>query len=73
MNGGFDMAAISKEMTIADIIRIDTGVIPILMNAGMHCVGCPSAQGESIEEAAMVHGMDVDALVEELNNYLAGK
>lgn len=67
------MAAISKEMTIADIIRIDTGVIPILMNAGMHCVGCPSAQGESIEEAAMVHGMDVEALVEELNNYLANK
>lgn len=67
------MAAINKEMTIADIIRIDTGVIPILMEAGMHCVGCPSAQGESLEEAAMVHGMDVDALVAELNKYLADK
>ena len=39
----------------------------------MHCVGCPSAQGESLEEAAMVHGMDVDALVEEINTFLAGK
>ena len=50
-----------------------TGIIPILMEAGMHCVGCPSAQGESLEEAAMVDGMDVDALVEEINTFLAGK
>ena len=67
------VATISKEMTIADIIRIDTGVIPILMEAGMHCVGCPSAQGESLEEAAMVHGMDIDALIEDINAYLADK
>ncbi|MDD6571626.1 MAG: DUF1858 domain-containing protein [Thermoflexaceae bacterium] len=67
------MAEINKEMTIADIIQIDTGVIPILMEAGMHCVGCPSAQGESLEEAAMVHGMDIDALVEDINKYLSNK
>lgn len=67
------MAVINKEMTIADIIRIDTGVIPILMEAGMHCVGCPSAQGESLEEAAMVHGMDIDALIDDINAYLADK
>lgn len=67
------MASINKEMTIAEIIRIDTGIIPILMNSGMHCVGCPSAQGESLEEAAMVHGMDIEALVTEINNYLADK
>lgn len=67
------MAVISKEMTIADIIRVDTGVIPILMEAGMHCVGCPSAQGESLEEAALVHGMDIDALTEAINAYLADK
>ncbi len=67
------MAAISKEMTIADIIRVDTGVIPILMEAGMHCVGCPSAQGESLEEAALVHGMDIDALINSINTYLADK
>lgn len=67
------MASINKEMTIAEIIRIDTGIIPILMNSGMHCVGCPSAQGESLEEAAMVHGMDIEALVTEINSYLADK
>ncbi len=52
------MAQVSKEMTIGEIIRVDQGIIPILMASGMHCVGCPSSQGESLEEAAMVHGMD---------------
>ena len=65
------MKKISKEMLIAEIIELDEGVIPFLINAGMHCVGCPSAQGESLEEAGLVHGMDVDALVEEINGYLA--
>lgn len=67
------MAQITKEMTIAEIISVDQGVIPILMNAGMHCIGCPSAQGESLEEAAMVHGMDTEALVVAINEYLADK
>ena len=44
-----------------------TGIIPILMEAGMHCIGCPSAQGETLEEAAMVHGMDIDALMKAIN------
>ena len=61
------MAQITKDMTIGEIIRIDQGVIPILMEAGMHCIGCPSAQGETLEEAAMVHGMDIDALMKEIN------
>ena len=61
------MAQITKDMTIGEIIRIDQGVIPILMEAGMHCIGCPSAQGETLEEAAMVHGMDIDALMEAIN------
>lgn len=64
---------VSKDMTIADIIRVDTGIIPILMDAGMHCVGCPSAQGESLEEAALVHGMDIDALMTSINDYLSTK
>ena len=42
-------------------------VAPVLMSAGMHCVGCPSAQGETLEEAAMVHGMDIDELLAALN------
>ena len=61
------MAQITKDMTIGEIIRIDQGVIPILMEAGMHCIGCPSAQGDTLEEAAMVHGMDIDALMKAIN------
>ncbi|MDE7433420.1 MAG: DUF1858 domain-containing protein [Lachnospiraceae bacterium] len=64
------MSRVSKDMLIGDIVKIDGGIIPILMGAGMHCVGCPSAQGESLEEAAMVHGLDVDDLLEDINNYL---
>ncbi len=57
------MTGITKDMTIGEIIRTNEAVIPILINAGMHCVGCPSAQGETLAEAAMVHGMDVDDLM----------
>lgn len=64
------MKQISKEMIIADIIAVDRGVIPFLLNAGMHCVGCPSAQMETLEEAGFVHGTEVDELVNEINEYL---
>ncbi len=60
------MTGITKDMTIGDIIRANADVIPVLINAGMHCVGCPSAQGETLEEAAMVHGMDVDDLMSKI-------
>lgn len=64
------MARITKDTTIGEAIQIDAGIIPILMGSGMHCVGCPSSAGETIEEAAMVHGIDCDMLVEEIQNYL---
>lgn len=64
---------ISKDMLIGDIIMVDPGNAAILMANGMHCPGCPSAQGETLEEAAMVHGMDVDKLLSEINEYLAKK
>ena len=67
------MSQITKEINIGELIELDRGVIPILMNAGMHCVGCPSAQGESLEEASFVHGMDVNGLVDEINAYLGSK
>ena len=67
------MTQITNDMIIADIIQVDTNLVPILMNSGMHCIGCPSAQGESLEEAAMVHGIDVDQLVDVLNEYLNTK
>lgn len=64
------MARVTKDTTICEVIQIDAGVIPILMGAGMHCVGCPSSAGETLEEAAMVHGIDSDMLVEEIQSYL---
>ncbi|MBQ7934577.1 MAG: DUF1858 domain-containing protein [Lachnospiraceae bacterium] len=54
---------ITKDMTIGEILRAKPEVAPVLLNAGMHCLGCPSAQGESLAEAAMVHGLDIDALM----------
>jgi hybrid cluster-associated redox disulfide protein len=65
------MAKYNKDMLIGDILQAGGREAAfVLMNSGMHCVGCPSAQGETLEEAAAVHGMDTDALVEELNNLL---
>lgn len=58
---------ITKDMTIGEAIRQKNSAIEILMNFGMGCVGCPSAQGETIEEAAGVHGLNLDALMEALN------
>ena len=65
------MAQITKNMIIGDILKINMGVVPILLNEGMHCIGCPASQGESIEEACMVHGIDADALTVKLNEFLA--
>ena len=65
------MRKISKDMIIADLVAIDQNIIVILRRAGMHCIGCPSAQGETLEEAAMVHGLDADLLVDQINDYLA--
>ena len=69
------MAAVTvtKDMTIGEILNIDIAIAPILMQAGMHCIGCPSAQGESLEEAAMVHGLDAQILEDQINDYLAAK
>ena len=58
---------IKKEMTIGEILVNKPEVAPILMEAGMHCLGCPSAQGESLEEAAIVHGLNIDSLMEKIS------
>lgn len=57
---------ISKDMTIGQILSIKPEVAPILLQMGMHCLGCPSSQGESLAEAAMVHGMDIDDLMSKI-------
>ena len=64
------MAKVSKDMLIGQLLQIDANIAPILMRAGMHCLGCPSSQMESLEEAAMVHGLDVDVLVNQINDCL---
>lgn len=61
---------VSKDMTIGQLIREFPNVAPILMQVGMHCLGCPSAQAETLGEAAMVHGLDADLLVEKINAFL---
>ena len=64
---------INKEMTIAAILNVDVGIADILMESGMHCLGCVMAHGEDIAQACAVHGIDADALVEKINAYLAAK
>jgi len=59
--------AITKDMFISDILKENENAAPILMNHGMGCLGCPSAQMETLEQAAMVHGIDLKVLIEELN------
>jgi hybrid cluster-associated redox disulfide protein len=63
------MTKISKGMIIADVLDLDEGTAPIFISNGMHCLGCPSSMGESIEDACMVHGMDPEKLIGELNDY----
>lgn len=57
------MAEITKDMTIGEILAQAPEVAPLLMGVGMHCLGCPASQAETLEEAAMVHGIDVDELM----------
>ncbi|MCI5569826.1 MAG: DUF1858 domain-containing protein [Candidatus Alectryocaccobium sp.] len=65
------MATVTKDTTIGSLLTIDSNIAPILMRAGMHCLGCPSSQMETIEEAAMVHGIDADTLVQQINDFLS--
>ena len=67
------MAQITKDTIIMDVLAIDPDTAEFFFEIGMHCLGCPSASGESIEQAAAVHGVDADALVEKINAYLASK
>lgn len=67
------MAVITKDMTIGEIIDTDIAIVPILLQAGMHCIGCPSSAGETLEEACQVHMMPVEPLLNAINEYLATK
>ena len=59
---------VTKDMLIGEIIQMNEKYPEILLEAGMHCLGCPASSAESLEEACAVHGIDVDELVEKLNN-----
>ena len=61
------MAQITKDTIIGDILDIAPQTAPVFMSIGMHCLGCPSSRGETVEHACMVHGVDVDALLTEIN------
>lgn len=64
---------INKDMLINDIIEVDAGIAAILMASGMHCIGCMAAAGETLEEAAGVHGLDAVELEKDINEYLVKK
>ncbi len=67
------MAAITKDTVIGDILDIDRTTAPFFLEMGMHCLGCPSARGETLEQACLVHGVSVDELVAKLNAHIEGK
>ncbi len=64
---------ITKDMTISEVLQKDMDSAMVFFEAGMHCVGCPSAAGETIEEASEVHGLNADDLVDKLNKYFENK
>lgn len=61
---------ITKQTTMGEMLQYDPGIAYILMQSGMHCVGCPSSIGESLEEACMVHGLDADEVMASIEEYL---
>ena len=67
------MITITKEMTIREVLDIDRSTAPIMIEYGMHCMGCPFSRMESLETGCAAHGSDVNELVDRLNDYLARK
>ena len=64
---------ITKDTIIGDVLKIDTDLAPFFFEIGMHCLGCPSAKSETIEEACFVHDADCDTLLKKLNDFLDEK
>ncbi len=60
--------AITKEMLLGEILRTKPEAAEVLMQMGMHCLGCPSSQMESLADACMEHGLDADELLKKLNS-----
>ena len=64
---------ITKDMSIIEVLNQDRTTAPVFLSYGMHCLGCPHASSESIEQAGVTHGIDVDALVRDLNAHISAK
>lgn len=62
---------ITKDTLIGEMLEYDMGIAYILMQSGMHCVGCPSSIGESLEEACFVHGLNVEDVLANIHAYQA--
>ena len=69
----FNAMEITKNTTMGDMLEYDRGIGVVLMEAGMHCVGCPASIGETLEEACQVHGLDSDVVLKSITDYLATK
>ena len=67
------MEKITKDMIIGDVLDMDPSTAPFFVEMGMHCLGCPSARGETIEQACGVHGVNADELIEKINAHIESK
>lgn len=67
------MQSVTKDTMIGDILDADDTTVPFFMEMGMHCLGCPASRGETLEEACVVHGVDVEEMVQKINEHLASK
>lgn len=67
------MASITKDTIIGEILDLDRTTAPFFLEMGMHCLGCPSSRGETVEQACAVHGVNADELVAKLNEHLKDK
>ena len=68
-----DTTMINKDMLVGQVLKEYPETADVFRALGMHCLGCPSSSGESLEDACTIHGIDVDKLVDELNAYLESK
>ena len=67
------MASVTKDTIIGDILDLDQSTAPFFLEMGMHCLGCPAARGETLEQACAVHGVDPEELVQKINEHLQSK
>lgn len=65
------MAQINKDMTISEVLGVCPEIAPVFMQFGMHCLGCPISRGETVEQAAAAHGVDLEEMMTALNDFAA--